>query len=209
MACSYPFLASCSAIYAGHFGVSLVDALVGAGDVGQCRLPEPSGAAPRETIAAAPRKARISCIINVRHPLERLISCHEFFLRKPGGPSFHSLTLRKQLRVVGECGGNTTVAYYGGGEYDPRGQHPLGHVVKLLPRGGSLERAMASINACVVGVVERWDESLRIFQEAFPWASFGTQSSRAQHMQRSSHGRMSSLRLSVQRVRSCTACGLL
>ena len=73
---------------------------------------------------------------------------------------------------------------------------------KLLPHGGSLVRAKATVDACVVGIVERWSESLAIFAAAFPWTSFGTARSRKMHRQRSHHLSMRSLSFAKQEALS-------
>jgi hypothetical protein len=136
MACSFPDRASHAAIVAGHFGSSLRDTLA------------PNGS---------------QCITLLRHPLDRLISCYQFFVRKPGAPPFTALSLAEQVNVAtGSCGGNLSVTYLGGGEYDPRG----GVGRKLTPRGGSLAAATDLLQSCTVGLVERWDESPQTFAPA-------------------------------------------
>ena len=94
MACQFPDRASHAAIVAGHFGASLRAAL-----------------APRES----------SCMTLLRHPLDRLISCYQFFVRKPGAPPFSALSLPEQVGVATQsCGGNLSVVYLGGALIEPR-----------------------------------------------------------------------------------------
>ncbi|KAL1530846.1 hypothetical protein AB1Y20_001741 [Prymnesium parvum] len=79
MACMYPKIVQCSAILGGHFGVSFANSLVRAGDVGGCRGPRwqlPRAVGTRQVHRAVETTPSISCIMNFRHPVERLLSCH-------------------------------------------------------------------------------------------------------------------------------------
>ena len=173
MPCLHPKVAQSSAVVAGHFGVSLMDTL------------------------APPRAgARRNCLVAVRHPLERLLSCHAFFHRSSGG-QFTSLSLKQQRALLSACGGNAMTAYYGGGSYDS--VSAADNYTKLPPSGGTVARAERTVDECFVVLMERWSESHLMLRAAFAWSTLGAAETLTERHQTSKHAGLGALKLETRK----------
>jgi len=164
LACAYSEQTAGASIVAGHFGTTLVDAVHAQRQV----LPE---AGSQTACKASEPLTCVSCLVMLREPLDRLIAAYSYFDKRAMMTPFQQLSLTDMLGVVDQYGANVSLAYLGGGEYDPM---DVATRAKQPPRGGSMQKALATLDHCSLGIMERWQESQALWRYELPWSSIGT-----------------------------------
>lgn len=160
MACMYHERVACAQVIGGHLGVSLPKAMARAWNKpAKCSRWNESVAVGNEVPFDS-----FTCLVMMRHPLERVMSCYKYFDEEQLG-EFVDLPRHKKLDVARRCGGNVATLYLGGSPPYTRGRNNE----EVQGQGGSMATAKKAVDHCVVGLTARWAETHRVLARAFPW----------------------------------------